>query len=186
MQKIMQDPIRELIDRIEREQGAGVPDVDPDGPRENAKIVVMLESPGKNGAKTNAVLSPWKNWSPQDNTARNQRTLLPLAGLTKEKANQLCVWWNAVPWALYAADGGDRKPTPAEVRAAIPYLLEFLEIVSPRAVVAMGRPAQDACRQADVSFLPVRHPSRFAHATKEQDFLAPLRRALELAEQGER
>ena len=121
----MQDPIRELIDRIEREQGAGVPDVDPDGPRENAKIVVMLESPGKNGAKANAVLSPWKHWSTKANTARNQRTLLPLAGLTKEKANQLCVWWNAVPWALYAADGGDRKQRPRRYGPRFPTSWNF-------------------------------------------------------------
>ena len=70
----MHDPIRALVNQISREQGAPVPDVDPDGPRENAKIVIMLESPGKNGAKKNAVLTPWKNWDKRDNTARNQRT----------------------------------------------------------------------------------------------------------------
>ena len=43
------ETIRALVKRIGSEQDAPVPDVDPDGPRENAKVVIVLHTPGEDG-----------------------------------------------------------------------------------------------------------------------------------------
>lgn len=174
--------INSLRKTIELEQRRPTPDVAPAGPREDARIVILLESPGVNGAGTTGVCSPWLNLDPKDRTAANQRSLLPMAGLERAIAERLCVWWNAVPWYLFSADGKDRRPTAAEHEAAVPYLATFIHIVQPDAVVAMGRPAQTVCAHAGVECLEARHPARFSWSTAREELLDPLAEALRRAQ----
>lgn len=91
------------------------------------------------------VLSPTKN---SDRTALNLRQLLHEAQLDE----RLCVFWNAIPWSL----GPRRDPTEDELHRGVEYLRRFLALVPDRrAVVAMGRVAQRACRQAGVAAIEV-------------------------------
>jgi len=98
--------IRGLVADIRREKGS-VPDVDPDGPGSDARVVLVMLTPGpaQGGAQMTGVLSPTKN---SDQTALNLRQLLREAQLDE----RICVFWNAIPWSL----GARREPTDDEVR----------------------------------------------------------------------
>jgi uracil-DNA glycosylase family 4 len=69
--------------------------------------------------------------------------------------------WNCVP--LHPHRPGDplsnRTPSPAEVRRCLPLLAGLVEVVQPRTVLAVGRCAQAALREAGIPATPVRHPS---------------------------
>lgn len=173
--------INSLRTTIEFELGHRTPDVDPAGPREEARIVILLESPGVNAAAASGVCSPWVNLQPDDRASMNLRRLLPMAGLDREVSERLCVWWNAIAWPLTCADGKDRRSTADEQEIAAPYLATFVHIVQPDAVVAMGRPAQRVCSLAGVDHLAARHPARFNHATVQRDIVEPLAEALRRA-----
>ena len=100
------------------------------------------------------ILSPTRN---SDQTALNLRQLLGESGLRES----LCVFWNAVPWALDRRRG----PTNDELEQGAAYLKEFLELVpGRRAVVALGLVAQQACRMAGVEAIDVPSPSPLAVA----------------------
>jgi uracil-DNA glycosylase len=141
-------PLDALVERICLETGRPVPITDPDGPGQQARVLIVLRDPGELGARKSGVLSPVKN---DDQTARNMRRLLAEAGLELD----VCLFWNAVPWALE----GRRKPRAGEVTRGATYLRELVGLLpNLRAVIAMGREAQDACRQAQVPAIEVCHP----------------------------
>jgi len=128
--------------------------VDPDGPGSGAAVVMVLLTPGpaRGGAQMTGVLSPTRN---TDQTALNLRQLLGESGLRES----LCVFWNAVPWALDRRRG----PTSHELEKGAAYLKEFLGLVpGRRAVVALGLIAQKACRMAGVEAIDVPSPSPLA------------------------
>lgn len=148
--------IRLLVDRIRRETGLRVPDVDPRGPGADARVVIVMLTPGQaqGGAKSTGLVSPTTN---SDQTALNLRQLMHEAGL----AEGSCVFWNAVPWVLDRR----RDPTDHEFVRGVEYLSAFLKLVPEwRAVVAMGRVAQEACRRAGVAAIEVWSPSPLAVA----------------------
>jgi len=100
------------------------------------------------------ILSPTTN---SDQSALNLRKLMHEAGLSE----RICVFWNAVPWALDRR----RDPTRQELARGVVYLKEFLALLSHRrAVVAFGRVAQGACLQARVTAINVPSPSPLAVA----------------------
>ena len=145
--------IRVLVAEIRRAKGS-VPEIDPDGPGADAKVVIVMLTPGPapGGAQRTLVLSPTKN---SDQTALNLRQLLKDARLDE----RVCVFWNAIPWSL----GPRREPTEDEVLEGVDYLRRFLELIpEQRAVVAMGLVAQRACRQAGVTAIEVWSPSPLA------------------------
>lgn len=138
-----------LVERIRLETGKRVPDVDPDGPGSGALVLLVLIAPSSPGALDTNVVAPSKN---QDAIARNQQRLLAEAGLDEA----ICTWWNAVPW-----DTGDRpKPTAEDVRRGAPHLSELVGMMADlRAVVAMGRIPQRACRLAGIDAISSPNPS---------------------------
>jgi uracil-DNA glycosylase len=76
-------------------------------------------------------------------------------------AESVCVFWNAVPWALERR----RDPTTAELERGVVYLKEFLALLpGRRAVVALGQVAQRACAIAGVEAIEVPSPSPLAVA----------------------
>jgi uracil-DNA glycosylase len=91
-----------------------------------------------------------------------------------------------------AEDGGDRKPSPAEVALCRPYLLAELELVRPRAILLVGGMAIAAflgpARLEDVigeyvecngvHLLPLPHPSGVSRWLNEAAHQALLGRAL--------
>lgn len=104
--------IRRPVRRIRRQTGRSVPDVDPDGPGDGARVLMVLRDPAELGALTTGYLSPTKN---TDATARNQKRLMREAGLREE----VCLFWNAVPWDLLGAN-----PTAADKRRGAAYLAD--------------------------------------------------------------
>ena len=141
--------IDRLVARIRQENSAAAPDVDPDGPGQGARVLMVARDPGEKGALVTGVLSPTKN---PDATARNMVRLMREAGLPED----ICLFWNAVPWAL----GGRRSPRADELRRGIAYLTELVALLPElRAVVALGRDAEVACRMAGLDAIGVCHPS---------------------------
>lgn len=148
--------IRSLVARIRRETRRPVPDVDPNGPGARAKVAMVLLTPGpaEGGAQMTGVLSPTTD---SDQTALNLRHLMREAKLRED----VCVFWNAIPWALERR----RNPTDDELARGVAYLKEFLGLLPKRrAVVALGRVAQAACRRAGVAVIDVWSPSPLAVA----------------------
>lgn len=152
--------IRKLVARIRSEMKRGVPDVDPKGPGAGARVVLVMLTPGpaEGGAQMTNILSPTTN---SDQTALNLRRLLREAALEE----RVCVFWNAIPWALDRRRG----PTSEELARGVEYLNEFLSLIpNRRAVVALGRDAQKACRMAGVDAIGVPSTSPLAVAAPGQ------------------
>src|SRR2546427_4836556 len=164
--------IRALVRRIRSETGKPVPDVDPAGPAGRAKVVMLMLTPGPapGGAQQTNVLSPTTN---SDQSALNLRRLMREAHLDE----RVCVFWNAVPWALERR----RDPTPSELLLGVAYLRAFLDLVpSRRAVVALGAVAQRACQAASVDAIQLPSPSPLAVAAPGVRPNSKSRRWLEL------
>jgi uracil-DNA glycosylase len=171
--------IETLVDRIARETGRPVPRIDPNGPRSDARVLVVLRDPGELGARKTGILSPIEN---DDATARNMRRLWSANGLEVST----CVFWNAVPWALE----GRRKPRASEISRGATYLAALAKLLPQlRVTVAMGSEAKRACREAGLEAISVCHPGPLglyggpvAAATERRRVLeAGLRRAAKLA-----
>ncbi|WP_051772151.1 uracil-DNA glycosylase [Saccharothrix sp. NRRL B-16314] len=120
--------LTEFAQRIATERKADVPLFDPASGGVNSKVLLLLESPGPASAKSG--LNSLDN---DDPTAANGFSAMAEAGLSR----RVCLSWNVVPWHL-----SNREPTPAELRAAVPYLVELLRMLTGlKAVVVLGRPA---------------------------------------------
>ncbi|MBB5959481.1 uracil-DNA glycosylase [Saccharothrix tamanrassetensis] len=125
-------PLTEFARRIADERKVDVPLFDPASGGVNAKVLLLLESPGPASAASRAG-SGLISLDNDDQTAVNGFTALKEAGLSR----QVCLNWNIVPWYLKG-----HAPTPAELRAAVPYLVELLGILkSLKVVVVLGTPA---------------------------------------------
>ncbi|WP_367129988.1 uracil-DNA glycosylase [Saccharothrix sp. HUAS TT1] len=120
--------LTEFAQRIATERKAAVPLFDPAGGGVNSKVLLLLESPGP--ASAGSGLNSLDN---DDPTAANVFAAMTEAGLSR----RVCLNWNVVPWHL-----ASREPTPADLRAAVPYLVELLRMLTAlKAVVVLGRPA---------------------------------------------
>lgn len=120
--------LTEFAQRIATERKVDVPLFDPAGGGVNSKVLLLLESPGE--GSTRSGINSLDN---DDPTAANTFTAMTEAGLSR----RVCLNWNVVPWHL-----NGRAPTPAELRSAVPYLVELLRMLSAlKAVVVLGRPA---------------------------------------------
>jgi uracil-DNA glycosylase len=148
--------IRKLVKRIRHETKRGVPDVNPEGAGSTARVVLVMLTPGpaKGGAQMTNILSPTTN---SDRTAQYLSRLMDEARLDEK----ICVFWNAIPWALDRR----RSPTAAELAQGVGYLREFLGLVPRRrAIVALGDVAHKACRLAGVDAIEVPSTSPLAVA----------------------
>lgn len=167
------EPIRGLVERIRLDTGAAVPDIDPEGPGIDAKVLVVLRYPGQLGALETGVLSPLKN---NDQTAKNQRKLFAAAGLDVA----ICVFWNAVPW-----DVQGKTPSRRDVRQGAGYLRALVDLFPVRpVVVACGNEARDACRDAAITAIEICNPGMQAlnrYPENREKHVAGLREAVRLA-----
>ncbi|ONI80640.1 hypothetical protein ALI22I_46115 [Saccharothrix sp. ALI-22-I] len=122
--------LTEFAQRIATERKADVPLFDPAGGGVNSKVLLLLESPGSASTKSGSGFNSLDN---DDPTAANAFAAMTEAGLSR----RVCLNWNVVPWYL-----ANREPTPAELRSAVPYLVELLRMLTDlKAVVVLGRPA---------------------------------------------
>ncbi len=136
--------------------GAAVPYFDPTEAGIRARILLLLEAPGRRSALEagSGFVSPDND----DQTARNMWHLLREAGIDRGRD---VVTWNVVPW--YIGDGAKIRATRAsdldEAREATRELLSLLPNI--RVVVLFGRPAAAAWRSLGLNLeaIEASHPS---------------------------
>ncbi|GAA3458494.1 uracil-DNA glycosylase [Saccharothrix longispora] len=120
--------LTEFAQRIATERKVDVPLFDPASGGTGSKVLLLLESPDPG-----AVRSGINSLDNDDPTAANGFTAVAESGLSRK----VCLAWNVVPWHL-----AGRSPTPAELRGAVPYLVDLLRLLPDlKAVVVLGRPA---------------------------------------------
>lgn len=150
-------PLTGLVERIRREKpGAFVPYFDPTEAGTEARILLLLEAPGRRAALEagSGFVSPDND----DQTAQNMWHLLREAEIDRRRD---VVTWNVVPW--YIGDGSKIRPTATsdldEAREATRELLSLLPQVE--TVVLLGRPAAKAWSALDLEHraLEAPHPS---------------------------
>ena len=97
-----------------------------------AGVVFVGEAPGRDEERLGA---PFVGAA-----GRNLAALLEAAGLSRERV----FITNLVKYRPLTPGGGNRRPSPAETRRALPYLLDELAVLSPRLVVCLGAAAAEA------------------------------------------
>jgi uracil-DNA glycosylase len=124
-------PLTEFARKIAEEHRVDVPLFDPAGGGVNAKVLLLLESPG-----TAAMRSGLVSLDNDDPTDVNTFTALAEGGLSR----RVCVSWNVVPWHVAGP-----SPSPVDLRGAAPHLVTLLRLLKDlKAVVVLGRPAGSA------------------------------------------
>lgn len=149
-------PLRLLAQRIAAERRAAVPDPDPLDGGVEARLLLLLETPGPSIGRTGFVS--------RDNptgTAANLFRFLREAGIARRDT----LIWNAVPWVIHAPGALNRAPRRSEAAAAAPFFAPLLALLPHlRVVVPAGRFAQDAAAplaalRPDLPVVPIPHPS---------------------------
>ncbi|GJE15503.1 uracil-DNA glycosylase [Methylobacterium marchantiae] len=148
--------LRALARRIAAERSADVPDPDPlDGGIE-ARLLLLLETPGPGIGRTGFVS--------RDNptgTAANLFRFLAGAGIARRDS----LIWNAVPWVIHAPGALNRAPRRAEIAMAATYLAPLIDLLpSLDVAVLAGRVAglsREPLRQLrpGLPVIAVPHPS---------------------------
>ncbi len=149
-------PLRAFARTIAAERGAAVPDPDPLDGGVEARLLLLLETPGPSIGRTGFVS--------RDNatgTAANLFRFLAEAGIARRDT----LIWNAVPWVIHAPGALNRAPRRSEAAAAAPYFAPLLALL-PRLVVVVpaGRFAHEAAAplaalRPDLPVVPIPHPS---------------------------
>jgi hypothetical protein len=149
-------PIRALARQIAEAHGAEVPDPDPLDGGVEARLLILLETPGPSIRGTGFVS--------RDNptgTAANLFRFLAEAGIARRDT----LLWNTIPWVIHAPGALNRAPRRAEVRQALPCLAPLLaRLPRLRVVVLSGRVAglargELAALRPDLPAIAVPHPS---------------------------
>ena len=109
--------------------GKAVPDVDPLDGGVNARLLILLETPGPKVLGTGFV-----SRDNPDGTAANMFRFLTQAGIARSDT----VIWNIVPWLIQTVGERNRNPTRAEVAEGLRHLPDFLDLL-PRLELADGR-----------------------------------------------
>jgi len=122
--------------RLARRIGKAVPDIDPLDGGVNARLLVLLETPGPRVLGTGFVS--------RDNpsgTSANMFRFLANAGIKRSDT----VIWNIVPWLIQTPGERNRNPTREEVAEGLAHLPDFLNLL-PRLELAViaGRKAEAA------------------------------------------
>lgn len=177
-------PVNRFVDRIRTERGTDhVPYVDPDSGGIAARVLLVMESPGRKALES-GMLSADNN----DATAENLWTALATIGLARTSV----LPWNVVPWYV----GTPKKNASVVIAQALkgqPYLLRLLDLLPDlRVVVAIGRWAQlgvelsaETLRDRGITVVEAPHPSpvpaRTSHGESLRRFAVKLAEARDLA-----
>ena len=136
--------------------GAPVPDADPFDGGGEARLLLLLETPGPRIGLTGFV-----SCDNPSMTARNLRGFLAAAAIPREAV----LIWNTVPWVIHAPGAVNRAPRRAEIAGGL-RLLDPLLALLPRLEVAVlaGRVAGEAREplarlRPGLAVLAMPHPS---------------------------
>ena len=163
-------PLRRFTAAIRARHG-DTPEIDPLDGGTGARLLLLLETPGPALAGTGIVSAD--NPTP---TGRNIGRFWAQAGL--RRADRLI--WNVVPWIIHA-DGRNRAPMRAEIRAGLSELPPLLALAPFEVAVLAGRTAGQAAPllPAHVKVITMPHPSPTIVCTSPE---IPRRIAAALAE----
>ena len=149
-------PLRDLAVRIATERGAIVPDPDPLDGGVEARMLLLLETPGPAITRT-AIVS-------RDNptgTAANLFRFLREADI--ERRDSLI--WNVIPWVIHAEGALNRAPRQSELSLAADYLAPLLDRLPRIAVIVLSgrfagtaRPTLERLRP-HIPVIAIPHPS---------------------------
>ena len=150
-------PLMGLV-RDLRSRGLDVPNVDPNDGGVNAKVLILLETPGPK-----AVTSRFVSRDNSHPSARNLGRVLDDARLARADV----VLWNVVPQCVSTTEQ-NRNVCAAEVRDALPALQAFIDQLPKLAVVVFcGRSSQRASNHVElpsrVQVLKTFHPGGMAY-----------------------
>ncbi|GAB5505925.1 MAG: hypothetical protein Rhirs2KO_10880 [Rhizobiaceae bacterium] len=127
-------PLMSLIAQW-RSQGLAVPNPDPNDGGVNAKVLVLLESPGPK-----AIRSGFISCDNPDKSAENIGTLMASADIDRRDT----VLWNVVPYCVSTVTK-NKNASAAQIRAAAGHTQAFIELLPHlKAIVFCGRRAQVA------------------------------------------
>ena len=148
-------PLRPFLEALRSEHGE-VPDPDPlDGGAE-ARLLLLLETPGPR-VRSSGIVS-------RDNpsgTGRNLAAMLAEAGIARSDT----LIWNAVPWVIHEPGAINRAPRRSEIRAGIACLPPLIAMLPRLAVVVLsGRVAAEAepivkALRPELPVMTMPHPS---------------------------
>jgi uracil-DNA glycosylase len=148
-------PLRAFVDDLRRRRGE-VPDPDPLDAGAEARLLLLLETPGPRIRSTMIVS--------RDNpsgTGRNLRAMLDAAGIARRDT----LIWNVVPWIIHDPGELNRSPRRSELREGVTELPPLIALL-PRlaAIVLAGRSAASAeptlrASRPDLPILAMPHPS---------------------------
>ena len=133
-----------------------VPDPDPLDGGTDARLLLLLETPGP-AIRGSGIVS-------RDNptgTGRNLRVMLDGAGL--RRADTLI--WNVVPWIIHDEGARNRAPTRAEIRSGLGTISPLLDCLPHLQVVVLAGKAAGAAEPAlraarpSLPILRMHHPS---------------------------
>ena len=133
-----------------------MPHVDPDDGGINARLLLLLETPGPR------LSSP--RFVSRDNstgTARNITRFMGAAGIDRRDT----ILWNCVPWIIHADGALNRAPRRDEMEEGLTYLPSFMRLLPKlRVVVMSGRYAGMAesvllIAKPDLTLFNTPHPS---------------------------
>ncbi|HEY8611209.1 MAG TPA: uracil-DNA glycosylase [Roseomonas sp.] len=149
-------PIRALAQRIREATGRPVPEPDPlDGGAE-ARLLLLLETPGPRMMEDSIV-----SRDKPGGTGANLRRFLDAARIPRRET----LIWNAVPWMIHVPGALNRAPRAAELRFGLAWIPPLLDAM-PRLRVAVlaGRVAAEAgpairSVRPGLSVLAMPHPS---------------------------
>jgi hypothetical protein len=140
--------------QLARRTGKSVPAVDPLDGGVNARLLILLETPGPRVLGTGFVS--------RDNpsgTSANMFRFLTNAGIARADT----VIWNIVPWLIQTLGERNRNPSRLEVTEGLAHLPDFLDLL-PRLELAVlaGRKAEAALgllEAREIPCLTMPHPS---------------------------
>jgi uracil-DNA glycosylase len=148
-------PLGDFVSRLRVRLGRDMPDFDPWDGGTRAKVLFLLEAPGRR-----AVGSGFISRNNPDGTAKNFFELNRDAGIDRRDT----VTWNVVPW--YIGDGQRiRAARSLDISEGTESLSELLKLLPElEAIVLLGRKAQRATRlvtrlRPDMRVFAAFHPS---------------------------
>lgn len=157
-------PLLAYCERLRDEKRGQVPDFDPADAGTDARVLFLMEKPGRmteDSAATGPIGSGFVSRDNDDGTAAAIATFMEDAGIGRN----LSILWNTVPWW-----NDTRRITAAEHRDGVDRLAELLELLPHlRVVVGVGSRAnrvREIVERRRIPFLLSAHPSPINRAAR--------------------